>query len=77
MGKIMSASKQTVVADLILDSEHTNRGKIVVRLNCINSNNDDIIFKFQANLVPKTVLSCCNGTNNPYFVFSRARDSTG
>ena len=77
MGKLMSANKQTVVADLLLDSGHIDRGKIVVRLNCIDSNNDDLIFKFKANLVPKTAFGCCSGTNNPYFVISRARDSTG
>ena len=77
MGKLMSASKQTVVADLLLDSGHLDRGKIVVRLNCIDSNNDDVIFKIKANMVPKTSMGCCNGTNNPYFVISRARDSAG
>jgi len=77
MGKLMSASKQTVLADLLLDSGHVDRGKIVVRLNCINSNNDDLIFKVKANLVPKTTMGCCSGTNNPYIVISRARDSAG
>ena len=77
MGKIMGANKQTVVADLEMDSAHTNRGKIVVRLNCVNTNNDDLIFKFKANLIPKTGFLCCRGSNNPYYVISRARDSTG
>ena len=73
----MSANKQTVVADLKLDSGHADRGKIVIRLNCIDTNNDDVIFKFKANLVPKTTMGCCSGTNNPYFIISRARDNTG
>ena len=72
----MGSAKQTMLADLLCDAGN-NRGKIVVRLDCINASNDDLVFKFKANLIPKTTMGCCNGSNNPYSVISRARENNG
>jgi hypothetical protein len=76
MGKLMGSAKQTMLADLVCEAGN-NRGKIVVRLDCVNTCNDDLVFKLKANLVPKTTMGCCNGSNNPYFIISRARENNG
>jgi hypothetical protein len=44
-----------------------------VRLENVDTTNDEARMKVSAKLVPIAVL-CCAGTNNPYFVISRARD---
>jgi hypothetical protein len=49
----------------------------VVRLDCINVSNDELVFKLKANLVPMTTMGCCNVANNPYYVISRARENNG
>lgn len=57
----------------MLENKKASRGKIVVRLDNINYNNDEVRFKLSANLVPFSNV-CCGGSNNPYYVISRARD---
>lgn len=47
-----------------------------MRLDNLNITNDELRMKVSAKLQPFSSL-CCGGSNNPYFVISRARDSTG
>lgn len=44
-----------------------------MRLDNVNSTNDEAKFKISGDLVPMKSL-CCAGTNNPYYVILRARD---
>ena len=57
-----------------MDNKSTTvRGKIVVRLDNVKVSNDEVRMKLSANLTPIASM-CCAGINNPYFIFSRARD---
>lgn len=73
LGSIIGSLKQTYVGDLKDLKSTTSRGKIVVRLDNVNSSNDEARIKVKAGLTAFS--SCCGGLNNPYFVLSRARDS--
>lgn len=56
------------------DKTTASRGKIIVRLDNVNTTNDEARMKVSANLIPFAVL-CCAGINNPYLVISRSRDA--
>jgi len=72
IGKIVGATRQTLMQDLMLPNENKPRGKIVVRLDNVSGNNDEIRFQFRANLTPIGGLCC--PANNPFFLIWRARD---
>ncbi len=48
-------------------------GKIIIRADTIVKNNDELLMRVKASLTPMTSMGCCAGTNNPYYVISRAR----
>ena len=73
LGKIFGSNRQTFVSDVTVENNKTSRGKIIVRLDNVNSTNDELRMKLSANLVPFAFL-CCGGINNPFYVISRARD---
>jgi Ca2+-dependent lipid-binding protein len=74
IAKIMSQKNLTFIGDLGLQgSQAAKRGKIIIRADVINRNNDDIKMRVRATLEPKSTLGCCKGINNPYYVISRAR----
>lgn len=75
IAQIIGSVRQTYLADLTLENNKTSRGKIIVRLDSVNVSNDEIRMKIKATLQPIQSL-CCYGVNNPYFIFSRARDQT-
>lgn len=58
IGKIIGSIKQTYVADLLDDKTTMSRGKIVVRLDNVNTSNDEARMKLSANLIPLTTLCC-------------------
>lgn len=72
MGRIIGSPKQTFVTDLLTEKTTKTRGKLVIRLDNVNSSNDEVRIKLNAKLVPQSNL-CCAAPNNPYYVLSRAR----
>lgn len=73
IAKIIGAPKQTFLADLNKPGHKQSRGKIVIRIDNVNSCNDELRIKFRAQLQPHATF-CCEDENNPYFVISHARD---
>lgn len=73
LGKIIGSLKQTYVADLLDNKTTASRGKLIVRLDNVNISNDEVRMKVSANLTPQAAM-CCASINNPYYLFSRARD---
>lgn len=74
IGKIIGATKQTYVSELLDDKNTRSRGKLIVRLDNVNISNDEARMKISSNLIPIATL-CCAGINNPYYIISRARSS--
>jgi hypothetical protein len=61
------------VSDLLNEKSTHSKGKIIIRLDNINSSNDEVRMKLSAKLKPFKTL-CCEGTNNPFYIISKPRE---
>lgn len=60
------------MADLKDNKSTRSRGKIVVRLDNVNTTNDEVRLRVSARVQSKA--GCCGTQDNPYYIISRARD---
>jgi hypothetical protein len=48
IARIMTATKQTFIADLTLPNQTQSRGKIIVRADSVSQSNDEVTFRVSA-----------------------------
>lgn len=71
LAKIMTANKQTFIADLTLPQQTASRGKIVVRADSVAQSNDEVTFRVRAEIQSQGGFCC--GADNPYLLIQRSR----
>ena len=72
VSKIMTAQRQTWMADLTIGGKSQSRGKIIVRADSVKNSNDEVSFALTALIIATQAGWCC-GADQPYLMISRSR----